>query len=256
MTNNLLIRMIWIAGIFLFLGLLLSAVERKRGSDSMGVKVKVMDSLSMHFVRKSDVKRTIERRFGHVLDGVQIGNLDTREVESILEKDPFIKDAEVFVDARNDINITVHQRKPLVRVIDNAGNNYYLDEEGEYLPMSANYTARVPVATGRITAYHQNYKENDKHILKNLLELMLRISEDEFLLSITEQIYVDGDKDFSIITKVGSYRIIIGKMDRLEEKLRNLKVFYTEGLPYGDWKKYSIINLKFKGQVVCTRRGI
>lgn len=256
MTNNFIIRIIWIAGIILFLGLLLSAVERKRGSDSMRLKVMVMDSLSMHFVRKSDVKRTIERRFGHILNGVQIGNLDTREVESILEKDPFIKDAEVFVDARNDINIIVHQRKPLVRVIDNAGNNYYLDEEGEYLPMSPNYTARVPVATGRITAYHQDYQKNDKHILKSLSELILRISEDDFLLSITEQIYVDGDKEFSIITKVGSYRIVIGKTDRLEEKLRNLKVFYSEGLPYGDWKKYSIINLKFKGQVVCTRRGI
>jgi len=197
--------MIWIAGIFLFLGLLLSAVERKRSSDSMGLKVVIMDSLSMSFVKKSDVKRTIERRFGHILGGVPIGNLDTREVEEILEKDPFIKDAEVYVDARNDINITVHQRKPLVRVIDNAGNNYYLDEEGEYLPMSANYTARVPVATGRITAYHQNYKENDKHILKSLLELMLRINEDKFLLSITEQIYVDSDKDFSIITKERSF---------------------------------------------------
>ncbi len=255
MTNgNTILKILWIAGIFLFLGLVLSAVERKRSSDSLGLKVTVLDSLNMRFVKEQDVKSTIKRRFGHVLNGVPIGHLDAKEVEDVLEKDPFIKDANVFVDAQNDVNVTIHQRKPLVHVIDNAGNNYYLDEEGEYMPMSANYTARVLVATGRITSYHQNYRELDEHILQDLLKLVRAINSDKLLTALIEQIYIDGEEEFSIIPKVGSYRVVIGKMDRLQEKMKYLKIFYKEGLPYEDWKKYSIINLKFRGQVVCTKR--
>ncbi len=254
MNGNTIIRILWIAGLFLFLGLVLSAVERKRSSDSSELKITVMDSVQMHFVRVQDIKSTLKRRFGHVLDGVPIRSLDVQEVEGVLEKDPFIREADVFIDAQNDINVTVWQRRPLVRVIDNAGNNYYLDEEGEYMPMSANYTARVPVATGRITSYHQNYQELEKHILKDLLKLIKAIHSDKLLSALIEQIYVDGEEEFSMVPKVGSYRVVIGKTDRLEEKLKYFKVFYKEGLPYEDWKKYSIINLKFRGQVVCTKR--
>ena len=254
MTNTTLIRILWIAGIFLFLGLVLSAVERKRGSDLMGLKVMIEDSLAVNFITKSDVQLILERYIGHQFDGMPIGNIDTRKAEAVLEKDPFIKDADVFVDARNDINITIRQSQPIVRVMDAKGNNYYLDAEGGYLPVSPNFTARVPVATGRLTEFHQNYQEHEQHILNDLMNLVLHIKKDPFLWALTEQIYVDGDGEFSIIPKVGSYRIIVGKTDRLEEKLRNLKVFYKEGLPYGDWKKYKNINLKFKGQVVCTKR--
>jgi len=254
MTNTTLIRILWIAGIFLFLGLVLSAVERKRSSDSMGLKVVIEDSLTANFIGKADVQLILERYIGHQFDGMQIGNIDTRKAEAVLEKDPFIKDADVFVDARNDINITIRQSKPVVRIMDEKGNNYYLDAEGEYLPMSPNFTARVLVVTGRLPEFHQNYQENEKHVLNSLMQLVLHIKKDPFLEALTEQIYVDGDGEFSIIPKVGSYRIIVGKTDRLEEKLRNLKVFYKEGLPYGDWKKYKNINLKFKGQVVCTKR--
>jgi len=254
MTNTTLIRILWIAGIFLFLGLVLSAVERKRSSDSMGLKVMIEDSLAANFITKSDVQLILERYIGHQFDGMQIGNIDTRKAEAVLETDPFIKDADVFVDARNDINITIRQSKPIVRVMDTNGENYYLDAEGEYLPMSPNFTARVPVVTGSLPKFHQNYREHKKHPLNGLMNLVLHLKDDPFLSALTEQIYVDGDEEFSIIPKVGSYRIIVGKAERLEEKLRNLKVFYTEGLPYGDWKKYKNINLKFKGQVVCTKR--
>jgi len=254
MTNRTLIRILWIAGIFLFLGLVLSAVERKRGTDLMNLRVIVEDSLSANFITESDVQLILERYVGHQFDGTPIGNLNPRKVEAVLEKDPFIRDADVFVDARNDINIKVRQSQPIVRVMDTKGNNYYLDAAGEYLPMSANFTARVPVTTGRLPQYYQNYREDKENLLNGLMQMVLYIKDDPFLWAMTEQIYVDGDGEFSIIPKVGSYRIIVGKTDRLEEKLRNLKVFYTEGLPYGDWKKYKNINLKFKGQVVCTKR--
>ena len=40
-----------------------------------------------------------------------------------------------------------------------------------------------------------------------------------------------------------------------EEKFEKLKMFYTEGLNKTDgWNKYSTINIKYKNQVVCTKK--
>ena len=37
--------------------------------------------------------------------------------------------------------------------------------------------------------------------------------------------------------------------------IKKLKTFYTEGLNKTDgWNKYSTINIKYKNQVVCTKK--
>jgi cell division protein FtsQ len=54
---------------------------------------------------------------------------------------------------------------------------------------------------------------------------------------------------------VGNHKIIFGKAENIAEKFNKLKLFYTEGLNKSDsWRKYSIINLKYKNLVVCTKK--
>jgi cell division protein FtsQ len=39
------------------------------------------------------------------------------------------------------------------------------------------------------------------------------------------------------------------------EKFEKLHTFYLQGLnTTGSWNKYSVINLKFKNQIVCTKK--
>ena len=42
--------------------------------------------------------------------------------------------------------------------------------------------------------------------------------------------------------------------DHFEEKLANLRLFYEQAIPKMGWEKYSIINLKYRNQIVCTKR--
>jgi cell division protein FtsQ len=54
---------------------------------------------------------------------------------------------------------------------------------------------------------------------------------------------------------VGDMKIIFGTTEDMKEKFSNLKVFYQEGLnSTGNWKLYQAINLKYKNQVVCTKK--
>ena len=39
----------------------------------------------------------------------------------------------------------------------------------------------------------------------------------------------------------------------MEEKFNKLEIFYSEGLNYVGWNKYSIIKLDYNGQVVCEK---
>ncbi len=242
-----------IGGLF-FLVLLLSAIERKERSDSVDLVIEIQSQDDTNFITKEDVKNMLKRRFGHVLNGIPVGSLDVQEVEEVLEKDAFVKKADVFIGARNTVNIRIMQRKPILRVIDGDGASFYLDEEGHFLPLSANYTARVPVATGVIPTFRDDFMEFEGNVVKGLFEIVTYARQDEFLWPMLEQIAVDKKKEFVLIPKLGKQKIVFGKAVRITEKFENLKAFYKEGIPYEGWKKYKTINLKFRGQVVCKKK--
>ncbi len=43
-------------------------------------------------------------------------------------------------------------------------------------------------------------------------------------------------------------------LDDYETKLQNLKLFYDQAIPIVGWEKYSVISLKYKNQIVCTKK--
>ncbi|MCD8495579.1 MAG: hypothetical protein LRY45_02460 [Bacteroides graminisolvens] len=51
-------------------------------------------------------------------------------IERVLEEDPFVVDADAYVDSRSRVNVKISQREPMLRIIDNNGLNYYLDADG------------------------------------------------------------------------------------------------------------------------------
>ena len=162
--------------------------------------------------------------------------------------------ADVFVDAKNQVHIEIEQREPVLRIIDKNGLNYYLDKFGKKMPLSKHFTARVLVATGNIPPFDPDFLQRKKHILKDLFELTNIILKDEFLEPMMEQIYVTSEKEFELSPNLGDQKILLGKMDNIDDKLFYLKTFYKEAMPYKGWQKYKTINLKFKGQVVASKR--
>ena len=54
--------------------------------------------------------------------------------------------------------------------------------------------------------------------------------------------------------KIGDHVIELGSPDDLDSKFDNLLAFYRKGMPRAGWDTYSKISLKFKDQVVCTKK--
>lgn len=252
--NKTIKRMTWIVVGFLAIILIISAVEKKEMSAATEVLINVEPLPDGNrLIEKEDIRLTIDRSFGFPMEGLPLSALNVERIERILQEDPFIQNADVFVDAENKINITVIQREPVLRIIDNNGLNYYLDKDGFKMPLSKHFSTSVLVASGNIPPHVPDFLERKKHILKDLFRLSEIIRKDEFLYALFEQIYVSNRGEFSFIPIIGRQKILFGRFKDVEDKFSRLKTFYQEALPYEGWRKYKTINLKYKGQVVCKK---
>jgi cell division protein FtsQ len=177
-----------------------------------------------------------------------------------------IKSAKVFSSIGKQWKIEVELRKPIARIINNAGENFYLDEDGTTMPLSILYSARIVVVTGDIPD-RINAESVDEIInndtLKSIRKLddIYRISHyvcnDQLLQSLIGQIHRKHNGDFVLIPQVGGQKIIFGSAYsdlEVSEKFKKLKVFYKEAIPYEGWNTYEEISLKYDKQIVCKKK--
>jgi cell division protein FtsQ len=192
-----------------------------------------------------------------------LNQFDVTKLEKKLINNHSIKNAQVYKTIDGKLMVNVKQRRPIVRIFSN-NESYYIDEGGVLMPLSGKYTSRTLVVSGSLDEpfgkrYQFNYKNlNDTLINKTLLDDIYKIAnyidESEFWKAQIEQIHVDKVYGFELVPKVGNHKIVLGGIDDFESKFEKLMIFYKKGLSKTGWNEYSVINLKYKNQVVCTKR--
>jgi len=244
----------WIALVGIIVWSISAAAKQKSDSKTKAI---IVDIASLpkgdNLITISDVLMILDKSFGPSLEGVPQSSIDIERVERVLEKDPFVLEADAFLDAENNIQISIAQRIPVLRILDKLGVHYYLDKMGKRLPLSKNYTARVLIATGNIPPFIPDFSEREQHLLKATFELAQKILANEFLWAMVEQIYVNNKNEFILIPKLGKQKIYLGNIDNINDKLENLNLFYQKGIANTGWEKYEAIDLRYKGQVVGKR---
>ena len=191
---------------------------------------------------------------GEILTQTDVNNLDVKAMESALQNNPYIKDAQVYLDINGKLNIRVAQNMPLIRVFKNNNSGYYITEDGFKMPLSNEYSARVIVASGNITeSYTPGNDSLTTQVLKELYDLVKLIIRDPFLREMIDQIVVSRKKEFMLIPKLGNQKILFGNYQHADYKLERLKLFYFKAIPQVGWKKYQVINLKYNGKIVCEK---
>ena len=76
-------------------------------------------------------------------------DLDLKKLEMSINKQKMIQKVNVFVSVDGVLKAVVKQKTPIGRVFDEAGS-FYIDYEGNTMPLSTNFTARVPLVSGKI----------------------------------------------------------------------------------------------------------
>jgi cell division protein FtsQ len=207
-------------------------------------------------VTEQELLDRLAASFTKPMSELALSDIDIELVEEVLEGQAFVADADAYIDDDLQLNILITQRVPLLRVIAENGQNYYLDENGVRMPLSESYTARMPVVSGNVILWSENFMDQDNNQLRQLVELALFLRDDDFLDALVEQIYINAKGEFVLAPKVGDQVIYLGryKEQTTQERLRRLKTFYREGLPYEGWRKYKSFDLRFSDQVIARKR--
>lgn len=244
----------WILFLLITALIVLSAVTRKKNSfaSEMSVDISPLES-GEKMLGERDVRQDLLRSFGNTLEGTELADLEVDRIERVLEADPFVEEAEVYVGQHNALNIKIRQREPILRVLDNSGGNYFLDENGAKIPKSAHHTPRVLVATGNIAPYTADFQEKKRNSLKDLFTLTKTLLDDPLWSIFIQQVHVNNANEFILVPLIGDQKIVLGSIKNLENKLERLKMFYQEAIPYTGWKAYNTISLKYNNQIVCRK---
>nr|WP_294894932.1 cell division protein FtsQ [uncultured Pedobacter sp.] len=231
---------------------LMGFIEVKK-AETTCKKVQVVLPGNQFFIERAEVDDILKENNG-LLVGRRINSINIQDLESRLKANPFIEYAKVYIDMDGVIHTDIKQRVPILRILNIAGQDFYVDQNGLKVPLSDHFTARVLVANGQITEGFAGKVDTLRtKLAKDLFVTAKFISQDSLWNDQIVQLYVDDNKDMELVPRVGNQKIILGDADLLEEKFRNLLVFYKKAIPMVGWGAYSAINLKFKGQIVCTR---
>jgi cell division protein FtsQ len=215
------------------------------------IDVVVSDTVNSKFVTDTDV-RAMFRAEELLLQGYPLKEINTRELENLLEKNPYIKGAEVSTDVSGRMEIRLEQSVPLVRIMPDGREGFYLDTEGEVLPLSGQFVPHIFLVSGNI-AFPDEEAGGSKQ-LEDIYRFCTHVSAHPFWKEQIVQLYVNRRGEYELIPRVGAHQILMGSMEQWEIKLRNLELLYQQGLSAYGWNNYSTINLKYTNQVICTKR--
>ena len=220
-----------------------------------------------YFVEESAIRSLIAQKFGQV-ENTPLRNLDVNFLERLIYANPWVERSDVYLSIDGVVSIEIEQRQPILRIINERGENYYMDDSGKLMLWSSNFTPRVLIASGNI---HESYADwnrvsaaglinNDTlktiTVLDDLYSMATFILADDFWSAHIEQIYVNAGGEIELVPKVGEHKIIFGNSEEIAEKFWKLKTFYKEGLNYTGWENYDTLNLKFNNQVVCSKANL
>ena len=217
------------------------------------------------FVTADEVKANIISLFGNP-ENQRLNQIDVQNMETMLQRNPFISQADISTDISGELNVKVKQKKPLLKVYNKIGQQFYITTEGTLMPVSEHGSERVLIANGNINDIYnvsldlkkENSENTDtlikRSILFKLWYLTKFINTDPFLKAQIDEIYINQKGDIELVPRVGNQLIIFGNIDNINQKFKKLNAIYQDVFSKVGWNKYSIINLKYSNQVICTKK--
>ena len=234
--------------------LLVSAVHNKEIKVCKGVEINISGVSNNFFIDKTDVYNIIKNFSGDSTQKKSLASIDLGRIEKALEKDLWVKNAELYFDNNNCLKVSVEEREPVARLFTLTGNTFYIDSSCMILPLSDKFSARLPVFTG-FTSDARILAKDDSVLLCSIKSISQKILSDTFLMAMIEQVDINTNRAFELVPKLGKQRIIFGDATDVDAKFDKLKLFYKDVITQSGWNRYSTINLQYKNQVVASIRG-
>jgi cell division protein FtsQ len=214
-----------------------------RATTCTEVKIDISRGTTDGFFHPAEVKRLLEQHHLYPL-AQPMQFVNTRQIEETLNESPFVDKAECYKTQGGHVCIRLVQRLPVMHVMADNGEDYYLDDHGEILPHTR-LTSNLIVATGNIS---HNYAQ------KVLAPIANYVIGNEFWQNQIVQFNVLADGTLELVPRVGDHVAYLGRPTGISEKLERLRKFYKYGLCHAGWNRYRRISVEFGNQIICKKR--
>ena len=231
---------------------LAAGVRQKKASLCSAIKVEIQGNEGHVFIDENEIKDRLKLNGASV--GAPLTAINLRTLETIVRNGVWIKNAELYFDNNNVLQILIKEREPVARIFTVSGSSWYIDSAGCRLPLSKDYTAHVPVFTS-FTSDKNTLSKPDSLLLVDVKNIASFIANDSFWNAQVSQVNISSQKTFDLIPVVGNQVINLGDADSLSSKFSRLLAFYKQVWAKTGFEKYEKISVAFSGQVVATRRN-
>jgi cell division protein FtsQ len=208
------------------------------------VNIHVADEQTNGLLNAAEVKRLlVQQRQYPLAQPMQFVN--TRQMEECLLSNPYVKEVECYKTQSGHVCIKLTQRQPVLHVMPQYGEQYYVDDQGEILPHTR-LAGNLLVATGNISR---------KYAKRWLAPIANDILQNRFWSEQVEQLHVMGDGTLEMVPRVGDHIVYLGSPRDISKKLERLRKFYKYGLSHAGWDRYERINVEFDNQIICKKKS-
>ena len=224
-----------------------------------GVVITIADSSKHQFVTDDDIMNAL-RATGIRIKGEKISEIPLSKLEEKVKAFKELKVAEVYISEDRKLHVYGNQREPVMRVVASYGGDFFIDREGVIMRRHNLYTPNLHVLeidmvfnAGQMNGTSIFESEKTENLAK-AFELVNYIRGDSFWNEMIDQLSMTRDGRVSLVPHVGNHTVRLGRVENYEEKLHNLLVFYRQAMPVAGWDRYRVVNVEYRGQVVCQRR--
>jgi cell division protein FtsQ len=235
--------------------LLVAAIGRKKKETCSGYQVNIKGAQQNFFVDQKDILKLLSAASGGNIKGKPLKEIKMKKLEELLEDNEWIKDAELWFDNKNVLNITVTEREPVARVFTSAGNSWYIDSSIKRMSLSDKISARVPVFTG--FPEKKGWTTTDSALANDIKTVAQFVQQNDFWNSQVAQLDIINCGfncwQFEMIPVVGNHTVRLGNAENIAEKFNRLYVFYQQVMSKSGFDKYPVLDVQYKGQVVASK---
>ena len=224
-----------------------------------GVEISVADSTHHRFITDKEIMAAIRATGIHVT-GEKVKDIPLTKIENKVREFSELKSAEVYISQDKMLHVYARQREPVMRVVASYGGDFFVDTEGVIMRRHNLYTPNIHILEiDMIFNADQmdgtNIYDSEKTAsLARAFELVNYIRHNNFWNSMIDQLIMTRSGRVTLVPHAGNHTVRMGRTDDYEEKLNNLLVFYREAMPLAGWDTYKVVNIEYKGQVVCQKR--
>lgn len=208
-----------------------------------GIDINIVSAGKADAVTVNGVRQEINK-YPQKIVGVPTSLLNTQKIENYLSDFSNFEDVECSVSTSGRLNVDIIPMIPELRIFDGK-SSYYINKIGKRIESKPNFFVDVPIATGNFSGPFKP---------KHLLPVTRFIQNDPILSHLVGMVEVIDEDNIILIPRIHGHVINFGDTTRLMEKRQAIVTMYRKVMPYKGWDMYDTISVKFRGQIVATRR--